>query len=128
MSGHYFSENGDSLENGTGPPVSPSSGPVSGRNSTLSNKLTAVLSRSYTDPDIRGTLSILGDRGVVNDVDTRRGLRLEAQKEIIECNGAIVQDFGLVAEVLYLLSLEHLGRANTLTAVEAHWCSHCGFE
>lgn len=104
MSGHYFSENGDSLGNGTGPPVSPSSGPVSGRNSTLSNKLTAVLSRSYTDPDIRGTLSILDDRGVVNDVDTRRGLRLEAQKEIIECNGAIVQDFGLVAEVLYLLS------------------------
>ena len=108
------------METGTSSPISPSEGHVSGRNNALSNKLTSVLSRSYADPEIRDSLSILDTRGVVNDADTRWRLRLDAQKELIECNGTIVQDFGLVAEVM--ISPSEISRiANDLTAIEARW-------
>jgi conserved oligomeric Golgi complex subunit 6 len=104
MSSNYFYGNGDSLENGTSSPNSPSQGLAPGRNSALSNKLTSVLSQSYADPEIRDSLSILDARGVVNDANTRRRLRLDAQKAVIDCNGAIVEDFRLVAEVLIMPS------------------------
>jgi conserved oligomeric Golgi complex subunit 6 len=104
MSSNYFYGNGDSLENGTSSPISTPQGPASGRNSALSNKLTSILSRSYADPEIRDSLSILDARGVVNDANTRRSLRLDAQKEVIDCNGAIVEDFRLIAEVLIMPS------------------------
>lgn len=89
----------ESFGNSSSSPISPLSGAVTSRNNAFSNELTGVLSRSYADPEIRDTLSILDARGAVNDARTRRVLRLEAQREIIECNGEIVQDFGLVAEV-----------------------------
>lgn len=100
MSGGYFKEENGSLENGTNSPVSPSHGVLSGRNSALSTKLTSVLSRSYADPEIRNALSILDARGFVNDSTSRRNLRIDAQEDVIRCNGEIVQDFGVVAEVL----------------------------
>lgn len=99
MSRGQSNDNGTSFEDIVGSPISSSSGAVSGRNSGLANKLTNVLSQSYVDPEIRDSLSILDARGLANDANTRRQLRLDAQKEIIECNGAVVQDFGLVAEV-----------------------------
>ena len=73
--------------------------PSSARSTVLSSKLTSALSRSYADPELRDSLSILDAKGVVNDASTRRRLRLDAQKELIECDGTIVQDFGVVAEV-----------------------------
>ncbi|KAF7503350.1 hypothetical protein GJ744_003956 [Endocarpon pusillum] len=100
MSSTHLSEPGGSLRDGAKSSVSPSEGAVSGRNTVLSNKLTGVLSQSYADPEIRESLSILDARGVVNDASARRRLRLDAQKEVIECNGAIVQDFGVVVEQL----------------------------
>ena len=69
------------------------------RTSALSNRIANVLSSSYADADIRHALSILDARGFKNNADTRRKLRLDAQQEVIECNGQIVQDFGKVAEV-----------------------------
>ncbi len=102
MSRSYLDGNRGSLENGASSPISPSQAAVSGRNNALSNKLTTFLSRSYADPEIRDSLSVLDARGVVNDASTRRRLRLDVQKEVIECNGAIVHDFGVVAEVLAL--------------------------
>ena len=120
MSGIYLDENGSRLDNGGGSPLSPSPGAVSSRNSALSNKLTGVISRSYADPEIKDTLSILDARGVVNDASVRRKLRLDAQKEVIECNGAIVQDFGLVAEVGSLWCKTQ-SLANDLEAIEARW-------
>lgn len=105
MTDGYFNDTGVFLENGTSSPVSTSQEPVSGRNNALANKLTSVISRSYADPEIRDSLSILDTRGIVNDADTRRRLRLDAQKEVIECDGAIVQDFGVVAEVLHSTSV-----------------------
>lgn len=102
MSASYSNGNDGSFESGTSSSVSPSQGPVSGRSNALSIKLTSVLSRSYADPEIRDALVLLDARGVANDANTRRSLRLDAQKGVIECNGAIVQDFGFVAEVLAL--------------------------
>lgn len=69
------------------------------RSSALSNKLTSVLSTSYTDPESRDALEALDGRGVKNSAETRRRLRLNLQREVIECNGDIVKDFGAVAEV-----------------------------
>lgn len=69
------------------------------RSSALSNKITTVLSSSYADSDIRDSLGILDTRGLENNAETRRKLRLDARAEVIECNSEIVEDFGKVAEV-----------------------------
>ena len=69
------------------------------RANALSNKLTTVLSASYADSEIREALRILDERNIRNEPETRRKLRLEVQKNVIDCNGEIVKDFGQVAEV-----------------------------
>lgn len=78
--------------------LSPSIGSAQ-RSNALSNRLTSVLSASYADSDIRDALETLDRRGVHNTADTRRQLRLDVQKEVIDCNGEIVKDFGKVADV-----------------------------
>ena len=65
----------------------------------LSNKISGVLSASYADSEIRDALQRLDDREIRNTAETRRGLRLNVQKEVIQRNGDIVKDFGRVAEV-----------------------------
>jgi conserved oligomeric Golgi complex subunit 6 len=65
----------------------------------LSSRITSVLSASYADLDIRDAVETLDARGVKNTAETRRQLRLDVQKEVIQCNGEIVKDFGEVAEV-----------------------------
>lgn len=67
--------------------------------STLSSRITSVLSASYADLDIRDALETLDARGVQNTAETRRQLRLDVQREVIQCNGEIVKDFGAVADV-----------------------------
>lgn len=93
----------DSASNGTLPsassPLSPPAASSSQRSTALANKLTSVLSSSYADSDIRDALETLDARGVQNTPETRRQLRLDVQKEVIDCNGQIIQDFGQVAEV-----------------------------
>lgn len=84
--------------NGPSPASSPLS-PPSQRSSALSNRLTSVLSASYADSDIRDALETLSIRGIHNTAETRRQLRLDVQKEVVECNAEIVRDFGKVAEV-----------------------------
>ncbi|OIW26810.1 oligomeric complex COG6 [Coniochaeta ligniaria NRRL 30616] len=66
----------------------------------FSSKVTAVLSTSFADADFRDALSLLDDRGLVNAPDTRRQLRLDLQKELIDSNGDIINQFGKVAEQL----------------------------
>jgi hypothetical protein len=81
-------------------PVTPGGDGVSARRTNaLSTKLTSVLSSSYADYEIRDALRLLDARGVHNDEETRRNLKLNAQKEVIDCNAKIVDDFGHVAEV-----------------------------
>ena len=69
------------------------------RSNALSNKLSSVLSASYADTDIRDALRSLDEKKIRNTAETRRKLRLDVQKEVIQRNGAIVHEFGHVAEV-----------------------------
>jgi conserved oligomeric Golgi complex subunit 6 len=76
------------------------------RSTALSNRLTSVLSASYTDSDIRDALGTLDKRGIQNTAERRRQIRLDVQKEVLDCNGEIVADFGKVAEVRGTASLK----------------------
>ena len=100
MSTSYFLErNGSGLQDGL-TPASPAVGVPSARGtSALSSRITSVLSASYADLDIRDAVETLDARGVKNTEETRRQLRLDVQREVIQCNGEIVKDFGEVAEV-----------------------------
>lgn len=69
------------------------------RSNALSHKITNVLSTSYADLEIRDALRTLDERAIQNTPESRRRLRLDLQKDVIECNGNIVKDFGDVAEV-----------------------------
>jgi conserved oligomeric Golgi complex subunit 6 len=65
----------------------------------LTTKVTSVLSTSYADSEFREALAILDERGVQNNPETRRHLRLRLQKDVIDSNGEIVGDFKKVADV-----------------------------
>ncbi|KAI6088224.1 oligomeric Golgi complex subunit 6 [Hypoxylon rubiginosum] len=90
----------DSLSLG---PLSPTGSPVpgsTGRSNPLSSKVTSVLSTSYADAEFRESLALLDERGISNSAETRRQLRLDVQKEVIDSNGKIISEFGRVAEQL----------------------------
>ena len=72
---------------------------LASKSNVLSNKITSVLSASYADSEIRNALALLDTHGTTNTAETRRNLRLDAQKELIDCNVAILEEFGQVAEV-----------------------------
>lgn len=81
-------------------PGLPSSLGLVGRSSNpISAKVTTVLSTSYADSEFRDALTLLDERGVSNSAETRRQLRLDVQKDVIESNGQIITEFGRVAEV-----------------------------
>lgn len=80
-------------------PRSPST-PSAPRINALQNRITAVLSASYADLEIRDALGVFDDRNLSNTAEARRNLRLDVQEELIQCNGEIVQDFGQVAQQL----------------------------
>ncbi|KAJ5374807.1 hypothetical protein N7517_006813 [Penicillium concentricum] len=91
----------DSASNGaTAPTASSPLSPPTQRPTALTNRLTTVLSASYADSDIRDSLETLSLRGIHNTAETRRQLRLDVQKEVVDCNAEIVKDFGKVAEQL----------------------------
>ncbi|KAB5518766.1 oligomeric Golgi complex subunit 6 [Coniochaeta sp. 2T2.1] len=77
----------------------------------FSSKVTAVLSTSFADSDFRDALSLLDERGLVNAPDTRRQLRLDLQKELIDSNGDIINQFGKVADQLRRIG-NTIGRLN----------------
>ncbi|EFX00773.1 golgi transport complex subunit [Grosmannia clavigera kw1407] len=80
--------------------TSSSSSTLKGFSKPLANKVTAVLSSSYADSEFRDSLALLDDRHVQNTAETRRRLRLDIQKEVIESNGEVIAEFGRVAEQL----------------------------
>jgi hypothetical protein len=105
MTSTYFEEVIESPYDGTATPSTPfGSASSSTKASAISSKITTLLSSSFADADIRDALAILDARGVKNNAETRRNLRQDAQKEIIDCNAEIVADFGTVAEVWHLTS------------------------
>ena len=65
----------------------------------LASKVTSVLSTSYSDTEFRDALALLDERATANDAETRRQIRLDLQKEVIDSNGDIIGEFGRVAEV-----------------------------
>ena len=69
------------------------------RVNALSSKISSVLSTSYADREIRDALEILDERGLQDTAQARRRLKLDVQKEVIDCNGEIIKDFSQVAEV-----------------------------
>ena len=80
-------------------PASPAGATASRGANALSSRITSVLSASYADLEIRDALETLDSRQVRNTAEIRRQLRLDVQKEVIQCNGEVVKDFGQVAEV-----------------------------
>ncbi|KAF7546910.1 hypothetical protein G7046_g9170 [Stylonectria norvegica] len=68
--------------------------------SPLASKVTSVLSTSYSDTEFRDALALLDQRGVQNDAETRRRVRLDLQKDVIDSNGQVIAEFGRVAEQL----------------------------
>jgi len=68
----------------------------------LSSKVASVLSTSYADSEFREALTLLDERGVHNTAETRRKLRLDLQREVIDSNGEIISEFAKVAEVCIL--------------------------
>ncbi|KAF2997513.1 Golgi transport complex subunit 6 [Neopestalotiopsis sp. 37M] len=91
----------DGLVSGPLSPATPSTPGLGSRNSNpLTSKVTSVLSTSYADSEFREALNLLDDRGVGNNPETRRQLRLDIQKDVIESNGQIITEFGRVADHL----------------------------
>lgn len=102
MASNYFERRPSGIvQDALSPLTSPSGGVTpTPRSSALSSRITSVLSTSYADLEIRDALETLDSRGIQNTQETRRQLRLDVQKEVIQCNGEIVKDFGQVAEVV----------------------------
>lgn len=65
----------------------------------LASKVTSVLSTTHSDTEFRDALALLDQRGIQNDAETRRRVRLDLQKEVIDSNGEVIAEFGRVAEV-----------------------------
>jgi hypothetical protein len=86
-------------------PVMSPAAPTAQRSSALQSRITSVLAASYSDLEIRDALETLDARQVHNTPDTRRNLRLDAQQDLIHCNGDIIRDFGQVAKVINSLIL-----------------------
>jgi hypothetical protein len=99
MSVSYFQERATPASQDASSPATPSVGTASRGANALSSRITNVLSASYADLEIRDALETLDARGVRNTAETRRQIRLDVQKEVIQCNGEIIKDFGQVAAV-----------------------------
>ena len=65
----------------------------------LTHRVTAILSSAYSDSDFRQTLSSLEGRSIWHDAGTRRQLRLQLQREVIEHDGVIIDEFGKITDV-----------------------------
>ena len=75
------------------------------KTSALSNRITSILSTSYVDAEIREAFRALDERHAHNTPQARRRLRIDAQKDVLDCNGNIVRDFGRVADVCGFIAL-----------------------
>lgn len=104
----YFQERATPVSQNGLSPATPSANPGTRGTNALSSRITSVLSASYADLEIRDALETLDARGIQNTAETRRQIRLDVQKEVIQCNGEIIKDFGEVAEVGTLNRVDRL--------------------
>lgn len=100
MASDYLSHKSNSNSNST--PLTPShtNPALAPRSNVLSSKVSSLLSASYADIETRDALNLINERNIVNNAQTRRQLRLNVQREVIESNGVIIKEFGHVAEQL----------------------------
>jgi hypothetical protein len=123
MTTDYFLTRKQSTGNdGIETPTSPTS--IQTRSNPLATKVTSVLSASYADSDIRDALSLLDIRGIQNSSETRRQIRLDVQKEVIESNGDIIREFGHVAEVQFNTFVVKELAVDIQIAIETYWPDH----
>lgn len=101
---------------------------LASRSNALSSKVSSLLSASYADIEIRDALSLIDERNIENNAQTRRQLRLDVQREVIESNGVIIKEFGHVAEVRNINLCHLITFANLLLATQAYRCYHCNLE
>ncbi|KAM3501430.1 hypothetical protein MY10362_005566 [Beauveria mimosiformis] len=85
----------------------------------LATKVSAVLSASYSDAEFRGAVALIDHRGLKHDGRTRRRLRLDLQKEVIENNGKILDDFGFVSDMKRMVAAAHSGMESPLAEASA---------
>ncbi|EXJ88898.1 hypothetical protein A1O3_01962 [Capronia epimyces CBS 606.96] len=121
MATQYFGSLDGLTSTGPDSPTTPGTdGASSKRTNALSTKLATVLSSSYADYEIRDALRLLDRRDVHNDEETRRTLKSNAQKEVIDCNAKIVDDFGQVAEQLQRVGAMIATLNETCAAMREH--------
>ena len=100
MDSAYISSLDGLSHDGVGIPLSTNGDSLASRKANaLSTKLATVLSSSYADSEIREALRLLDLRSSDNVEGTRHNLKANVQKEVIDANGRIIDDFGQVAEV-----------------------------
>jgi hypothetical protein len=102
---YFVARKHSGFNDGLETPLSPTSAQAL-RSNPLSAKVTSVLSASYADSDIRDALTLLDKRNLENNSETRRQMRLDVQKEVIESNGSVIREFSHVAEVRPPLSYD----------------------
>lgn len=100
-------------------PLTPST-PSLRSNNALTAKVNSVLSASYADLEIKDALALLDERDVRNTAETRRRLRLDVQKDVIDTNGAVIKEFGTVAEQLKRIGATLATLHANYTAMKKH--------
>ena len=95
--------------------------PTAGKGAnSLSSKVSTVLSASYADTEFRESLALLDDRGIHSTSETRRKLRLDLQKEVIDSNGEIIDEFAKVAQVWLPVPSNLRSGADSIAATSAN--------
>ncbi|KAL7268184.1 Golgi transport complex subunit 6 [Rhizina undulata] len=83
-------------------------------------RLSAILSASYSDADIRNALDVLDARFVSNSPDARRNLRVDVQHEVIQNNVQIIREFSQLSQ-----QLRQIGSAlSSINSVVSHMRTH----
>lgn len=100
-------------------PLTPST-PGLRSNNILTAKVNSVLSASYADLEIKDALALLDERDVKNTAETRRRFRLDIQKDVIDTNGAVIKEFGTVAEQLRRIGATLATLNANYTAMKKH--------
>ncbi|PHH58475.1 hypothetical protein CDD81_5711 [Ophiocordyceps australis] len=95
-------------------------------NGPLGARIAHVLSASYSDTEFSQILQLLDESPLRNDAATRRQIRLQAERRVIDYNGAALDNFERVAQQLRRLNtirervngLYHATRRNVAPAHE----------
>ena len=105
MASDFFLDGKTSGSGGVASPLSATSPSQAQRSNPLSSKITSILSTNYTDSDIRDALALLDRQQLENSPETRRLLRLNVQRDVIQSNAEIIREFAHVAEVCFTIKL-----------------------